>query len=86
MSKLEGSKTSFTGFTVYNLYYLLIFKNTFSLDPRPEFKKPQGLFWFRFLLPFDHPRHLNPEYPRPAGGSPLCKIPGKNQESSCRLL
>ena len=85
-SKLEGSKTSFTAFTVYILYYLLIFKYIFSLDPRPGFRKPQGFFGLWFLLPFDHFRHLNPEYPRPAGGSPLCKILGKNQESSCRLL
>ena len=47
---------------------------------------PRDSWGFWVLLPFDHPRHLNPEYPRPAGGSPLCKILGKNQESSCRLL
>ena len=29
MSELEGSKTSFTAFTFYILYYLLIFKNIF---------------------------------------------------------
>ena len=44
MSKVEGSKTSFTAFTVYILYYLLIFKNIFSLDPSPGFRKPQGFF------------------------------------------
>lgn len=67
MSELEGSKTSFTAFTFYILYYLLIFKNIFSLDPRPGFRKPQGFFWFSVLLPFDHSRHLNPEYPAPLG-------------------
>ena len=44
MSKVEGSKTSFAAFTAYILYYLLIFKNIFSLDPRPGFRKPQGFF------------------------------------------
>ena len=76
MSELEGSKTSFTAFTVYILYYLLIFKNIFSPDPRPGFRKPQGFFWLSVLLPC----HSIIPVPRPAGGSPLCKIPGKNQE------
>ena len=67
MSEREGSKTSFTAFTFYILYYLLIFKNIFSFDPRPGFRKPQGFFWFSVLLPFDHSRHLNPEYPAPLG-------------------
>ena len=80
-SELEGSKTSFTAFTVYILYYLLIFKNIFSLDPRPGFRKPQGFFWFSVLLPFDHSRHLNPEYPAPLGVRGLLRRSRRNRQS-----
>ena len=46
MSKLEGSKTSFTAFTVYILYYLLIFKNIFSLVQGSE--SPRVFLGFDF--------------------------------------
>ena len=80
MSELECLKTSFTAFTVYILYYLLIFKNVFSLDPRPGFRKPQGFFLVFSFTPIRSFPSLKSRVPRPAGGSPLCKIPGKNQE------
>ena len=51
MSKLEGSKTSFTAFTVYVLYYFLIFKNIFSLDLVQGSESPRDFFWVLIFTP-----------------------------------
>ena len=51
---------------IFCITYLFL-KIFFSFDPRPGFRKPQGFFWCSVLLPFDHSRHLNPEYPAPLG-------------------
>ena len=44
VSKLEGSKASSTAFTVYISYYLLIFKNIFSLSLRSRVQEAPGIF------------------------------------------
>ena len=73
-SELEGSKTSFTAFTVYILYYLLICKNIFPSSLVQGSGSPRDFLGFQFYS------HSIIPVPRLAGGSPLCKIPGKNQE------
>ena len=67
MSELEGSKTSFT---VHIFYRFLIFKNIFSLDPRPGFRKPQGFLGILSFTPTRSSPSLKSRVPRPAGGSP----------------
>ena len=68
MSELEGSKTSFTAFTVYILYYLLIVKNIFSLDPRPGFRKPQGFLGVLSFTPIRSSPSLKSRVPPPLWG------------------
>ena len=78
MSELEGSKTSFRAFTVYILYYL--FLKYFFPRPSSRVQEAPGIFLVFSFTPIRSFPSLKSRVPRPAGGSPLCKIPGKNQE------